>query len=292
MNPIDQRPGPHRPYYHIAEDGLRVLLDIFGFSQHASVQQRDVVLVSIDFENTHHFKGHLHQDVDTQVGLAILDTRHLSSTAPDRIISTHNLVTGSSKYFRRAMLKYLFGKPALINTRDIVHQLHSLIPRGREIVLVGHDIRFEYHILRKLGFDRQPECCLDTYRMAGQVLPYWSLRLGELLTELGCPYDWLHNGGNDANYTLKALLLLATRAVRSNMPDEWTDKVELLETIAMSPIPTVSPGEEELIAGQKAVAAEKRAASRVELKLSNIGRQAEIRDQRAIKKLFKELPWV
>ncbi|KAK8087558.1 hypothetical protein PG997_002519 [Apiospora hydei] len=202
MNPVDQRPGPHRPYYHIAKDGLRVLLDIFGFSRDASVRQRDVVLVGIDFENTLLFKEELPEDAETQVGLAILDTRDLSSIEPSKMISTSNLVTGSADYFERATQKFLFGNSILISTSDMAHQISSLIPHGRDVILVGHDIRHETHILSGLGFHRKIECCLDTFRITGHVLPYFMLKLGELLTELDCPYSRLHNGGNDANFTL------------------------------------------------------------------------------------------
>lgn len=294
MESNDQSRLRKKPYYPIAKDGLQILLEIFGFSQDPSVQQRDIVLVSIDFENTGHFKEHVPQDADRQVGIAILDTKKLSSTAPEQLISTYNLITGSSNYHRRAMLKFLFGKPTLIDAVDIIHHLNSLIPRGRKIVLVGHDIRHETHILSRLGFDRQVDISLDTYRIAGQVLPYFMLRLGELLTVLDCPHSWLHNGGNDANFTLKALLLLATRAVKSNPPDAWIDKIHLLERVALTAIPTISPGEKELVEREKAIAAEIRAEkhldrleSRNQLRLWNIGRQEEIRAERANQQLAR-----
>lgn len=50
--------------------------------------------------------------------------------------------------------------------------------------------------------------CIRHQRIAS---PGKGLRLGHLLQELDCPFGYLHNAGNDANYTLRALLLLTVR---------------------------------------------------------------------------------
>jgi DNA polymerase III epsilon subunit-like protein len=50
---------------------------------------------------------------------------------------------------------------------------------------------------------------LDTSQIAKEI---WNGRVGSLdrlLGVLGCPHNRLHCAGNDANFTLKALLLLA-----------------------------------------------------------------------------------
>jgi hypothetical protein len=48
------------------------------------------------------------------------------------------------------------------------------------------------------------------------------VRLGHLLQELDCPFGYLHNAGNDANYTLRALLLLMVRGFQ-DMVSALTD---------------------------------------------------------------------
>lgn len=69
------------------------------------------------------------REPDAQVGLAVLDTRDLKTSIPrEKLISTYNFVTGSEKYYRRAQLKFLFGKPVLILAQDILISIKQCIP--------------------------------------------------------------------------------------------------------------------------------------------------------------------
>lgn len=136
------------------------------------------------------------------------------------------------------------------------------IPLGRKVLLVGHDIRHEIRILRQLKFDFSNfdiTGSLDTFRIAQQVLPYFSPSLGELLTELQCPRNWLHNGGNDAHYTLRALLLLAEHSCFGHV---GINNLSRVVAAARFPIPHISPGEVEMIAQEKLTAARKREEKR------------------------------
>lgn len=125
-----------------------------------------------------------------------------------------------------------------------------------------------------------------------QVLPYFALTLGELLTELECPHSWLHNAGNDANYTLRALLLLAVRSHKASRDDLPC----ILNEAAKTCIPLHSPGEEEILAQQKAHKAKERAEKmakrfrntrKYQSKLWSVEKQEEIRAERAAKRLLK-----
>lgn len=66
------------------------------------------------------------------------------------------------------------------------------------------------------------------------------MKLWQLLEELECPYDKLHNAGNDAYFTLRVLLLLAIRgyADKVNARDDHKDKLAVLEAITSVDIPT------------------------------------------------------
>lgn len=130
--------------------------------------------------------------------------------------------------------------------------------------------------------------------ITSQVLPYFALTLGELLTELECPHNWLHNAGNDANFTLRALLLLAVRSCNDTSRDGLSC---LLNEIAKTLVPLRSPGEEETLAQQKAHKAQERAAKmakrykttrKYQSKLWGVEKQEEIRFERATKRLLKE----
>lgn len=287
------------PTYQIAKNGLEILLQILGPKEEAPLRYQDTILVAIDFENNIQFRGDLSRNVDTQLGLAILDTRDISTAlSPEKFISTYNFVTGSPKYYRKAMLKFLFGRPVWIKLDKVLDQIKALIPTDRNIILIGHDIRHEIHVLSNLGFNLQGLQCLDTFRITSQVLPYFSLTLGELLTELGCPYSWLHNGGNDANFTLRALLLLGIKASQdqAEAKGDRDGKLQLMEEVARSPIPLISPGEAELVAQERASAAEKRAVKtakrfkntrKYQSRFWSAEKQAEIRAERTAIRLAK-----
>lgn len=69
----------------------------------------------------------------------------------------------------------------------------------------------ELSILGTLHYEfRRLSGVLDTRRLATEVFGYGGGSLGELLGALGCPFSQLHCGGNDARFTLKAALFLAT----------------------------------------------------------------------------------
>lgn len=180
-----------------------------------------------------------------QAGLAILDTRDLRpqrSVAPNKIISSFNFVCGSLEYQEKAFKKFLFGTPIQIEPGDMLTSINSSILEAcdehRNVIFVGHSLVDDLDILSNLGFNFQEmrvSACLDTYRISAQVFPYWSLKLSELLDELQCPYGRLHNGGNDATFTLRCLLLLAVKHLRSKGPHQNEDMLDYLEVAGSAP---------------------------------------------------------
>lgn len=228
------------------------------------------VLVAVDFENTQFFNEDNPGPPNTQVGLAILDTAQLGmETIPGTIISSYNFVVGPLEYYRKAERVFLFGEPVLIDSADILHHIQASIPQNRRVILVGHDIENETCILRKLGFGFQSIgviAFIDTARLAAQILPCFSLQPGKipslrsLLIRLYCPYKGLHNGGNNANFTLRALLLLAVKACSDQ--EERSDRLRVLEQIAKASISLRSPEEETRSIARRSLKAERKASNK------------------------------
>ena len=92
--------------------------------------------------------------------------------------------------------------------------LESLVPRTRNIALIGHDFKHDLHVLQILKFDLQTSIfgILDTQKIASDLLPDNSSTLSDILQALQCPFDKLHTASNDAHFTLRALLLLAKKS--------------------------------------------------------------------------------
>jgi DNA polymerase III alpha subunit (gram-positive type) len=151
--------------------------------------------------------GGFSQNHDSQVGIAILNIKDLfAPQLKKNIISTYNLVTGSPSYISKASKKYLFGQSMIIDPTKILKNIQSIIPRDRPIILVAHNVKMELMVLTQLGFELSSlnADIIDTANITNEVFggPGYSLR--EVLTSLNCPFNNLHSGGNDANFTLRA----------------------------------------------------------------------------------------
>lgn len=244
----------------------------------------DAVIIAIDFENINNIKEDLSFNLDCQAGFAILDTRSLRSPHP--AISTHNFATGSSRYCAQASKTFLFGRSITTSQKEILENIKFLFPPSRSFVLVGHDIRHDLRALEALGADFQDHIIgvLDTSWIAHEVLPFYAGSLGDLLAELECPFDKLHCAGNDAHFTLRALLLLVVKDCRKRAYTENGEMVGILERTALDPIPFRADPE---------VAAAKKKAKRLaksrkhQSKLWDAEAQAQIRAERAAKRLAK-----
>jgi DNA polymerase III alpha subunit (gram-positive type) len=88
---------------------------------------------------------------------------------------------------------------------------------NRNIVLVGHDVAADIKYLRELGYNPYELCNLQ--ELVDTSFMYRAFRresqprnLGSILVDLGIAGWDLHNAGNDAMYTLQAMVSIALRA--------------------------------------------------------------------------------
>jgi hypothetical protein len=227
--------------YTISNNGLQLLQDFLGLTPHPSISDelRDVIFVAIDFENLGNIKQDPAQNLDSQVGIAILDTRILASSQLEKAILTYSFATGSPRYCTATTKNFLFGKTTTIRQQDILTTLESLVPRTRNIALIGHDLKHDLHVLQILKFDLQTSIVgiLDTQKIASELLPDNSSTLRDILQALQCPFDKLHTAGNDAQFTLRALLLLAEKScTHSIISTRNQDTLASIQAIAQVPV--------------------------------------------------------
>lgn len=199
--------------YTISNNGLQLLQESLGLKPSESQRLDKPVFITIDLEYLSNFRQDSSQNLNSQVGVAILDSRDLISSPPQTAISAYNFVTGSPSYCAATTKKFLFGKTITIHQRDVLSNLESLIPRTRNIILVGHGIGSDLKVLQLLGFNLHTSIggILDVGRIASKILPNIPSTLSSILSELRCPFQNLHTAGNDAYFTLRVLLLLAIR---------------------------------------------------------------------------------
>ena len=191
--------------------------------------------MAIDFERPHYIVNQFQNNLqNTQVGLAILDTRGLASRSQ---IKTFNFITGENTYFEESAPASHWATAERIPVKNMLSKINNCLRmyQDRSIVLVGHGMSGDLAALNALRFDfvNTPFIAkMDTCLLA-RDLHMGQLKLKNLLEKLDCPCNFrLHNAANDANYTLRALLLLGIKAIGELENREMFKTLEKLWWIA------------------------------------------------------------
>ncbi|CAG8950034.1 hypothetical protein HYFRA_00004368 [Hymenoscyphus fraxineus] len=231
-------------------NGLEQLQTIFGLG--LSKIPWDVIFVSFDLEcGIPDFSaGHI-----SEIGISMLDMRHFSPENPPRSLETLHFVVGGNKRlvhcarrFHFGTSKHLDGSAASVN-EAIIKLLHipdersSDCQRFRDIVLVGHGLRSDLYLLRQRGIMyaniNTIVAKLDTTYIAREVLGVGG-RLPSLLKILQCPYENCHTAGNDANFALRALLILSYYGLREYATSPAALRMlESFKNLALDPLPDI-----------------------------------------------------
>jgi hypothetical protein len=245
------------PDYGTIED-LRVLLGLPPpYTSHSvattSALPDDALLVSFDTE----FETREGRDHVVEIGVTVLDTRHIIGTAPGPFAidwfakaKTHHYVADTTQRPKSRMGSCHFSDGMFADVSSIkshllgiLHRLanppydpNQKVGRGpRKVVLVGHSLwgdlirmqfspGLEMDLLGHEAFLTNPTMQFDTLFLTetaireGAEVP--SAELGRLASWLGIPQKYrkdngssigCHNAGNDAAYTMMALLIYAVR---------------------------------------------------------------------------------
>jgi hypothetical protein len=224
-----------QPLRKINTQGLQYLRKSLGLlSDFQNVDTLDAIFIAIDFEYSN-FPAKTGRIRLREVGISRLDTRDIRYKEPEKIIS--------SQHYRTVVdtKEFLFGTSIDIEQDKLVSLLkHLLVPEDnsskqpRQLILVGHGFSFEIQVLRGLGINLAVapvvENILDTHYLGIEVFGQ-DFSLSRLTRQLGLAGSHFHNAGNDANFSLRAMLLLAT----NNLPEAESSqqsRLEIYEKIA------------------------------------------------------------
>lgn len=261
----------------VSRNGLQVLQTALGLSES---DQPSPIIVAIDFEQTNNLKNGFLESQDSQLGIATFDTKMLTQPREDGqdLITTENYITGSESYIEKASNRFVFGESTTIRPAELVHRIDRTLPKDRPVILVGHAVENELDVCHALGYAlAHPNIdVIDTLLVANEVFQPWRCSLGALLHRLRCPVARLHSAGNDANFTLRAALILAVYTY----PDQDHPVVGRLRQIALSHS-TNSPGE--LFGPAKKTSRKKlkEKAKKCQSKPLSLAKQNKIRERRA-----------
>lgn len=180
----------------------------------------------------------------TEVGFAELDTSQLKGMPQGDsfqnwfglIRASHYIVKENSWARNRVhvegnQMNFNFGSSQMVPLAT----LHTIIVKtlGREsprntrkspedseatpIVLVGHDIQADILHLQKISYDARKVAGIVDIVDTQNIFQHWQCKkdsssLGRVLEALKIPNRYLHNAGNDAVYTMQAMLMIAAKA--------------------------------------------------------------------------------
>lgn len=203
------------------------------------------VFVCIDLE-----ANEFAQEKITEVGVSVLDSRHVVGTNPGSDgmewlskITTRHLIIREYKHLVNKRFvhgcpdKFNFGKSEIVPLNRVHTTLTQLFANPspgsvlatdkgpRKLILVGHGLSNDTAYLSKLNFDPHAKGNIiqdvDTQRFVGTKKQ--TVGLSRLMIGLGVSPENLHNAGNDAAYTLQALVLMTVQ--HTNNPGAYVKAV-------------------------------------------------------------------
>lgn len=206
----------------------------------------DPVFVCVDLE-----AFEFAQDKITEVGVSVLDSRHVVGNGPgpdgnewlSKIVTRHFIIKEHKHLVNKRFLhgcpdKFNFGTSEIVPLNRVHMTLTQLFNNpspgsalasdqgARNLILVGHGLSNDTAFLNKLNF--APHATgkiiqdIDTQRFVGTKKK--SVGLSRLMAGLGVSAENLHNAGNDAAYTLQALVLMTVQ--HTNNPGAYIKAVE------------------------------------------------------------------
>ncbi|ENI06892.1 hypothetical protein COCC4DRAFT_49509 [Bipolaris maydis ATCC 48331] len=219
--------------------------------------EQSVVFVCVDVES---YEGAHHKI--TEVGVATLDTRDLQGVAPGENGKAWREMI-RARHFRIKEYKhlvnhlyvighpdgFLFGKSTLISLNEAANHVAACFraPFGgvdtpteqsnekRNIILLGHDTLGDVHYLQQLGYDPVKEGNILEVMDTATMYRVWHrdqqpTKLGNILGDFDIVGWKLHNAGNDAVYTLQAMLGICVREATSRGSLDSEEMLEINQT--------------------------------------------------------------
>ncbi|KAF2834940.1 hypothetical protein M501DRAFT_943064, partial [Patellaria atrata CBS 101060] len=210
--------------------------------------ESDVVFISVDVEAYEH-----NHNLITEIGVSTLDTRDIINIPPGkqgenwlekfrnrhfRIKEYANLV--NKNFIIGCPDRFEFGTSEFISLHDAPKEIaacfrppYSKVDKSEEtenekaeskdgprtLILVGHDAKQDIKYLSQAGYNLLNASLLEVLDTAS-IYRAWTRdmhprSLGTVLLDLDIPGWHLHNAGNDARYTLQALVALSVRSAEA-----------------------------------------------------------------------------
>lgn len=196
----------------------------------------------------------------TEIGISTLDTEDLIGTTSggtgsinwgEKIVSRHFRIREYGHLRNKAFVEgcpadFCFGKSDWLKEMEAPSAIRSCFTPAapvstgdgaKRVVLVAHNVEADIKYLQSLGL--QPLALANDFLDTSNL--YQALRrqdrqpsLASVLLDLGIAAKYLHNAGNDARYTLQAMLTMAYEYTNvQKLAHEWKNELEARVKIAV-----------------------------------------------------------
>ncbi|KAL2271738.1 hypothetical protein VTJ83DRAFT_1109 [Remersonia thermophila] len=208
--------------------------------------ERSVVFAAVDLEAFEH-----NNNMITEIGVAVLDTWKVRGIPPGEggeawfghiqpyhLRVKEYLWVKNKRFVRGCPENFLFGTSEIVKLGAVIRRLRSILnsatywdPRTRALkprplVLVFHGPSGDINFLKKLSYDvigENPHLLeiVDTRELHQYLVRGANATsLGNILNHLGIAHSYLHNAGNDAVFTLQAMIGLAVAKAAGSSEQE------------------------------------------------------------------------
>lgn len=197
------------------------------------VNSREYTLVSIDNE----FYERSTKKV-IEVGVSIYKPHFQKFSLFPHVTNIHfiiqeNLPLRNGVFVPDSKMSNITGESYIISERDIPRAMDSIFEKlGPKTLIVGHSVKGDLDSFRNLQWTPPILNIVDTTSLWFSLFGSSNIKskLSYILDKLGIPNAYLHNGINDAYYTLIACLMLCSTDLRNNLKL----KVEVQESLSSS----------------------------------------------------------
>jgi len=182
------------------------------------VYLRNRPLVCIDVEAWERNMQHV-----TEIGIAIFDPLILENTIipvikPYHIVIKENMKKINGRFVADNKKHFLGGTSHVLNISDSKQVIKAVLQkyiRDQQGVLVGHDVLSDIKWLNSIGIHIHPSTpIVDTFKLYHLTRTSGGSLRG-ILRALNIPHGYLHNGANDAYFTLLAAMGLCDPKIRA-----------------------------------------------------------------------------
>lgn len=212
----------------------------------ALVNDRRNVLISLDIEAFEFDTNKI-----TEIGISIYDpSKEAHSIVPQfttiHILPRENLHLRNGRFVPDHKHEFLCGRSLVLSMKECTKFLESLFHHytvtrkqaGMGSVIVGHDVRGDLRWLRSMNVNIPDDVPVADTQMLYKCTTGQQASLTKLLTVFKIPHSCMHNGANDAYFTLLLLFHLADPTFRKTFgldsPEHYANFLAKTETLKSS----------------------------------------------------------